>query len=151
MKTIYIPGVNDLPEKCEVGLFLDEEGRLVIVASAPALLNSDEARDSVLNQILTQDAFGIRAEFIRFIAVTSIPAGFGKKFEIRPDFDDCECKGMLINGKSTCFIEKTHEDIREVSSLDCVAGACRFCTDFESGTVLTGEVIGPMLKQAGLA
>lgn len=148
MKTVYYPTASG-PAEAVYGFYMDHSPgipKVVIVACGDALWNIDVGRDSILNRVMNHELFGVRVDFVRFVAVVNHTSSkpHGKEFKILADLKEFKKRGNPVK-KEGIFSKK-----EIYHSVHIVGGSTRFYTEFELGTLLSQEETIHMMEMAGL-
>lgn len=149
MKQIFFPGNSRQPCVAQYGIFIESgdsympKAHIVVVqthGTGTSLVNTEEGRDSILNQILDHDLNGVRVEFITFSLIYIAPEStHGFQFPIKFNMDDYISRGNKhdvstpppADMKSTVLslLGKGNKTFT-VNSYDVVGGCTRFFLDF---------------------
>jgi len=171
LQTLFYPGYDG--EACRVDYGIVPSSRtllagadIVVVHSpklgrATSLISSAEARDAVLNRILTTDLPDIRLDVIRFFVLFDVNAfdrTLGFEFPIALDFADYKAKGNRVfteHPVPTSLLGKIlwgigirprHEFVR---NSDVRAGGARCYTPFERRRHLDSNEVESLCRSIG--
>lgn len=174
MQALFYPGSDRQPCKLQYGICMaPKEGagavRSVIVylraesSANTSLMNSDEARNHVINRILENDLRGIRLEWIRFI-YDFVDSTDGRhhafEFPFDVDLDDYESRGNPLSVEPlenvvTTFVKELfgRKSARRISVLTyhLVAGSAKVYSNFNERMGVDKELLQTVCQELGVS